>query len=365
MGIAGLIAWGVVTLIMLIPEDIDLISQGPAIINAVSAFLASFERAAFPAAWIVSVMTGVRQASNVYMVFAWQTFLNVVILFAVIAALLGIVYLVSRPLFFRMMSKSFEFVKKNIASYKLNKQHGKWHAFTLKEFKLCIANTEVSLSFIIVYIAVPVMIYLLNKLYAAMNTRLQGDIMTYSFNLLIMLLPMLSSNSVIATLYSKEGRSGYLKKTEPINILQPLFAKLFFFLLMSIPSVVGTVIVFSNFTGNMFKWYDFALLAGVLLFTQYGHIIFSALLDIMNPQNEQYATVGDSAKNPNENTSTLVAFGLSIFFALFSFILFGEETLNYARVTTSMVKLCLISLALLVASVTIFIKSVKAFYYDK
>lgn len=365
VGIAGLIVWAVVKLIGLLPENIDLVKQGPSIIQSVSAFLLGFERAIFPITWLVSVMTGVRTASNVYMVFAGRTFLYFLILIAIIALLLGFVYLVSRPIFFKMMSKSFEFEKKAVEKHKLNKQHTKWYAFTLKEFKLCVANVEVSLSFIVTYIAVPVLIYLLNKLYAAMNTRLQGEIMTYSFNILIMLLPMLASNGIIATLYSKEGRAGYMKKTEPINILQPLFAKLVFFFAMSLPSVIATVVVFGQFNVATFKWYDIVLLAGMLLFTQYAHIIFSAMLDILNPQNEQYATIGESAKNPNENVSTISAFILSIFLALFSYVLFGEETLNSGSVTISVLKLCLIGGGLLISAVVLFVKSVKAFYYDK
>ncbi len=361
----GLCVWGIVALIGLLPENIDLANQGPALIGAIREFLLGFRRAVLPVTLIVELFIGQQQKNDIFTIFSGKTFVILAGLIVIVALLVAIVYVVSRPLFFKMMSKSFEFEKKSVEKERMNKQRSKWQAFTLKEFKLCVMNTEVSLNFIAVYVAVPIMILLLNKLYAAMDTRLKGQVMTYAFNLLIMLLPMLASNSVIATLFSKEGRAGYMKKTEPINILMPLIAKFIFFMLLSIPSIIATVVVFGSFVSAMFKWYDLIMLAFMLLFLQYGHMFLSALFDIMNPQNEQYATVGSSAQNPNEGKSTMVAFAISGVFALFGFILFQESALSSNTVTMAMIKLFLVAGAFCVAMVSLFVKSVKTYYYEK
>jgi len=293
--------------------------------------------------------------------FTGETALLTLGLIGVIAALFGLVFLVSRPLFFRMMSKSFEFEKKAVNQKKLNNQHGQLASCLLKEFRLCVLNTDISLGFLVTYIAVPLLIYLLNKLYGAMSLSTPGVFITYSCNVLIMMLPMLASNSVIATLYSKEGRAAYMKKTKPVNILIPIISKIFFFMIFSVPSIIATVSVFSSFgfVRDNFSWYDFIMLAFMLLAFQWGHVLVSALLDLMNPQNEQYATVGDSAKNPNEGRSTLLAFAISILIALFGNLLISEG------LTVGVLKMMLISFVFFGVSLLLFIRCVKTYYYEK
>ena len=363
--VAGLIVLGIALLIGMLPEKIDLINQGHTIIRVIKDILLRFERTVLPASWLVYLVIGKQGANLVYSIFAARTFIILGGLIGVIAVLVTINFFVSRPLFFRMMSKSFEYEKKNVDKGKLNKQHGKWTTFLLKEFKLCIWNEEVSLPFLATYIAVPLMIYLLNKLFYAMDMSLRGQVMTYAFDLLIMLLPMLAGNAVIATLFSKEGRAGYIKKTKPVDILMPIGAKLFFFMLLALPSIAATVAIFGYFNGQVFKWYDLVLFGIMLLFMQNAHVIFSAMLDIMRPQNEQYATVGDVARNPNETASTLVAFVLSGITAGFGFILFSETTLSTGTATVPVIKLTAIAAALLAAVIVLFIKSVRAYYYER
>ena len=363
--VAGLIVLGIALLIGMLPEKIDLINQGHTIIRVIKDILLRFERTVLPASWLVYLVIGKAGANLTYNVFSSRTFIILGGLIGVIAVLVGINFLVSRPLFFGMMSKSFEYEKKAVDKGKLNKKHGKWATFLLKEFKLCILNEEVSLPFLATYIAVPLMIYLLNKLFFAMDMSLKGQVMTYAFDLLIMLLPMLAGNAVIATLFSKEGRAGYIKKTKPVDILMPIAAKLFFFFVLAVPSVAATVSIFGYFNGQVFKWYDLVLFGFMLLFMQNAHVIFSAMLDVMRPQNEQYATVGDVARNPNETASTVVAFVLSGLTAGFGFILFSETTLSTGTATVPVIKLAAIAAALLVAVTVLFIKSVRAYYYDK
>ena len=61
-----------------------------------------------------------------------------------------------------------------------------------------------------------------------MDTRQLGDLLIYTFNILLICLPLLASNALVATYYSREGRAGYMKKTKPIYAAYPLFTKLFF-----------------------------------------------------------------------------------------------------------------------------------------
>ncbi len=359
----GLAIFGVVYLINLIPENIDLIHQWPAIKQSINNFLMGWKEKTGILCYLVYVMTGSYEPAKLMYIIDWKTVLALVILIAIAAILVVLAYLIIKPLFFRMLTKSFEFDKNIIDTEKENKVHKPFITFVNKEFRINIRDVEFSGSYLAVYIIVPILILLLNSLFAAMNTKLSGDIMTYGFNMLLILLPLLASNSMIATLYSKEGRAGYIKKTKPINPITPLFSKLLFNLIFSIPTIVITVFIFASFSkiGAGVS----ILLAIAILLIQYGHIFYSATLDIMNPQNEQYATVGEEISNPNENKSTLVAFIMSIVIALISYGLFTESHLSTGSFVLAAVKILLIGIAIFASELTMFLLKVKAYYYEK
>jgi hypothetical protein len=60
-----------------------------------------------------------------------------------------------------------------------------------------------------------------------------------------------------------------------------------------------------------FSALNIALLAISCIALNAGHMIWSASLDLMNPQNETYATSGEMDDNPNERGSTVIAFIVS------------------------------------------------------
>ncbi|MCH5180540.1 MAG: hypothetical protein J1F32_04965 [Erysipelotrichales bacterium] len=353
----------VVFIINLIPENINLALQWPYIRSFINNFLTGFKAYLSPLAYLVYAMVGnpvnmaIRHQINLY------TVLSLLAVIALVGALIGISYITAKPLFFSMMTKSFEFDKNIIDREKKNKVRKPFITFVNKDFQINFRSVEISGNYLAVYIIVPILILLLNSIFAAMNTKLSGDIMTYAFNMLLILLPLLASNSMIATFYSKEGRAGYIKKTKPVNPIYPLVAKLLFNLVLSIPSIIITLAIFGRFSGIEIG--NVILLSVAVLFIQYAHIFFSATMDIMNPQNEQYATVGDSIDNPNERNSTLLAFGMSIAIALISYFLFTESLNRTGSFIQASLKLAIIGLALLLFAYGSFALRIKAYYYEK
>ena len=102
-----------------------------------------------------------------------------------------------------------------------------------------------------------------------------------------------------------------------------------------------------------------------ILFLHLGHMLWSATFDIMNPQNEQYATTGTQIDNPNENKSTLFAFILSFLFAIIAFVLFNETgESSIASYMVPAVKLLFISILFFIVIGNLFVKRIKAFYYE-
>lgn len=361
--LAVFIIFAVVRLIKLIPEDIDVQQQWPKFQKDLREIMNQFNIYVYPLTHSVRSMMG--ELNNVDLTYSLTglSFLKFAIIFGADAILGGIVFLVIKPFYFVMMTKTSEFDKNSVGTGKKNILHQKYLTFVNKEFKLSFRDIEISGSYISIYIAVPILLLFIDSVFSAISTRLEGDQMAYAFNILLIVLPYLASNSVIATLYSKEGRAAYIKKTKPINPLFPLISKLVFNLIFSIPSIVACSFVFADFA-KLSPWLV-ALLSLSILLIQYAHILYSATLDIMNPQNEGYATNGDDFVNPNEKTATAVGFICSFILALICFFFFKESYRLYSNYNLAIAKILVIAALAFGSSLLLFVLKIKAFYYER
>ncbi len=342
-------------LISLIPENINLIEQRGAIVAYIQKGLTWCKDNVFPVNILVSMLVGYLSGFS-YSILHINVLKYFGVLNAVLVGLATLVFFISRPLFFKMMSRSFEYEKKLIQDVKPNRKRGIIATFFKTELTSLLRSGLTS-TFIVMYIAVPLLIYLLNKIFAAMDTALEGKYMVYSFNLLIMILPIMASNAVIATLYSRDGRVAYLKKTLPLSPVIPIVIKVVPMLVCSAISLSSSVIVFSFFVD--LNAIQLILLCVCLIAVQFGHVFWSVTMDIMNPQNELYATTGSVDDNPNETFSTISAFVISALLAFLSYLLFPEG------LTKACVKLALIGLAFAIALIYMFVSKIKVYYYEK
>lgn len=351
----------IIQLINLIPEKIDLINQWPTIKKWLYQFLVNVESNLPPMRFLIRIIVGEQASIDADCVINIMTILKFGLLLVIDFALLVFVYLLARPLFFSIMAKNFE-VNKSRQSNNKNVKHSKYFTFVNKELKINLRTISISINYLMVYIVVPILILLLNALYGAMDLKYLGEILIFTFNILIICLPLLASNALVATYYSREGKAGYLKKVKPIYALYPLFAKLFFNLILSIPTVFITVWIFGDSVG--FNVWNIIILGFAILFLHYGHMIYSALLDVMNPQNEQYASTGVVEDNPNENKSTILAFILSFAYAIIAFILFNESGIQNGSYLPACIRMLIISIAYCAGCIILFIKKIKAYYYE-
>ena len=351
----------IIQLINLIPEKIDLINQWPTIKKWLYQFLVNVESNLPPMRFLIRIIVGEQASIDADCVINIMTILKFGLLLVIDFALLVFVYLLARPLFFSIMAKNFE-VNKSRQSHNKNVRHSKYFTFVNKELKINLRTISISINYLMVYIVVPILILLLNALYGAMDLKYLGEILIFTFNILIICLPLLASNALVATYYSREGKAGYLKKVKPIYALYPLFTKLFFNLILSIPTVFITVWIFGDSVG--FNAWNIIILGFAILFLHYGHMIYSALLDVMNPQNEQYASTGVVEDNPNENKSTILAFILSFAYAIIAFILFNESGVQHGSYLPACIRMLIISIVYCASCVILFIKKIKAYYYE-
>ena len=357
---------GLVLLINKIPVeegDIDIIRSFPIIQGKINNFIFEFSQYIKPITYVYKSIVGETGAAWIGYRLTSGTVLKFLVVLGADVGLFALAILVIRPFYFYMFTKTFEFNKKVIDSKKKNRVHEKHLAFIFKEIKLTLRNFEISGSYIVVYTAVPVLLLFIDRVFAAMAKSADGLRLVTMFNVLLIILPLLASSTINATLCSREARAGYIKKTKPVRPYTPLLAKMVFNLVLVIPSIIAASFVFYKYAGV--RQVDAILLAVAVLFFQYGHIFFSSTLDVMNPQNEVYATEGSSISNPNEIKSTIVAFVTAILATLLVFIFLQESEAKTGVYTTAFIKLAIIGALYFASFILLFFLKVKAFYIDR
>ena len=353
----------VINLIHLIPDDIDFDRQWPSMVNGFENFIVTFDRFAYPINWYSRVFFGESSSSGFHYQLVGYTFLKTLIVIGVIGLLTLFAFLLIRPVYFKMIYKTFEFDKNLQLAARKNVKHKKYVTFANKEFKLSFRDFDVSGSYIAIYIIVPILLFFMDRVISAISTSMRGNNIAIAVNALLTILPLLASNSTIATLYSKEGRTAYLTKSNPVNPFIPLTSKLLFNLLFCVPSIVACAIIFANFSG-------LGVLIAVLfsvsvLLIQYAHIFYCAAQDIMNPQNEVYATTGNDFNNPNEAKATVMAFVGSFVLTVVLYFMLVESMNLHENYLSAFIRLLIIAAVLFAGFLYLFIKKIQAFYYEK
>lgn len=359
---AGIIYLSVV-LINLIPANIELIKVWNQIKAGINGFLEKFALYAVPIDFFCSIVVGVKGPYKGYKIQP-VSIGRFALLLLILIALFLIVFFVIRLLFLHMMTKSVDYEKVNENAQNRNHVHHKHTTFAFKEFKIAFRTLEISGTYIVTYVLIPVLILLLCRIFDAINTNMKGDMLTVMFIILLILLPLLASNTPIASAYSREGHAGYIKKTKPIKPFTPMVSKLLFNLILSIPSVFASMYIVGKF--GKIDTVSVIILGLSILLVQYAHIFYASTLDFTNPRNENYQTEGQDAKNPNENTATIVAFVLAFVLAGLVFFLFNEEVKQKSPTfIKSSIKLLLIAGAMFASTFTLYVLKMKAYFMER
>ncbi len=352
-GVAILLVW---QLIGLIPENINFVETWGDTYWEIQAFLSDYTKTFAPVYAFTELIVG-KTVGLTNIIFHSDTLKNLLILIAIGAVLLLLCFLCSKPLFCRMASTPFEFKKNNAIKEKKNRKLPPFISAVKKEFTVGIrSNSFIKLGGVLI-VAMPMAIYLLNKLYSAMNTRFLGTQMTICFNVLIILLIMLMTNIDIASVYSRDGSSSYLNKVQPAPYVVLLLSKLFFPMIITLVGAILTVNIFAIESSLS------ALDAVMICITVYGiyvaHLFSSAESDIMNPQYEQYATFNEQANNPNESGSGILALILSAVVFIVALFLSSRSD------TGTWIKLAIVAVAFAAFKIFTYISKIKAFYKEK
>ena len=274
------------------------------------------------------------------------------------ALLLVIGFLIVRPLFYKMASTPFEYLKKQVKP-KPNTLRTRRISVVHHEFLISVKTPQRLFSNVGIVISIPILIFLLNKIFLAMDTAALGDYMVIAFNVLIILLVALNANCYASSIFSRDGRSSYLIKTQPSKYPILILAKLLpntVFVLSSLTATYVILLILEIPIGVL----DTTVLMLSIGMTYLAHMLYCADQDLMNPQFELYATVGSSEINKNEMKATVSAFLISFLVAGIMFFLLYESV----GISVYM-KFFVISLIAVLYRTYIFFSNLRVYYKEK
>lgn len=342
--------------ISIIPDDINLIEDWPFISSKIYEFLRAYMEN-FSLVHNLSLIFLGNTDALVATFDIGETAMRFGILFGITAALFVLGILIVKPLFYKMASTPFEYLKKTVKP-KPNKLRTRRYASVYTEFLSVAKNTNRLFSNFGILFSLPMLVFLFNKIFLSMNTRDLGNYMVVAFNVLIIMLIMLNANTYASSLFSREGRSSYLIKTQPSKYPILILSKLLPNSAFVFVSFVATFVIMKITMPIAFL--DLLMLVSSIGFVYLAHLFYCAELDLMNPQTELYATVGNKEINPNEVKATASAFLISFISAgaVFYLLFEGEKFSVY-------IKFILIAFFAFLYRAWIFGEKLKLYYKEK
>ena len=342
--------------ISLIPENIDLLATWNTTYWKIQDFLKAYSVKCAPIYHLTLVLLG--ETKNMTTTFPiLLTFGRFGLILGIALVLLAAGFFIVRPLFYKMASTPFEYLKKKVKP-KPNVLRTRRVAAVYNEFLIAFKTPNRIFANVGILVSIPMLTFLLNKIFLAMNTREMGDYMVVAFNVLIILLVALNANCYASSIFSREGRSSYLIKTQPSKYPILILAKLLPNTVFVLVSLTATYVILLRTTPIGITNTTILMLAVGM--TYLAHMLYSADQDLMNPQIELYATVGASESNKNEMRSTVTAFSIAFIAAIIIFVLLLEGVGFNVYI-----KYIVIAFAVLLYRVKIFFSNLRVYYKEK
>lgn len=359
----GFVVWGVIELVNVIPENINLIKTYAKFSLGVNNFLKWFSNTFKISSAITSMFCGVRKGVTVKAM-SWYSLIVPVCL---IIANIGLVFVnmfVSRPFYTKMISANSQ-KNANSKKEKKNVKLNKYASIYKYELLRILRNEKQVASTVITIIAVPLVILLANRVYGSISLSLFGIKLTSIFNYFFVLLLALSHNITASHIYSKDGPSWTVNKTMPVDPRKSLTARILYNIVSSILIIVPGVIIYASKNEQITGFATALIIFSMILFSTF-HCLLSASYDFSNSKNKDKADIGSEIISTHENMSLLFGFILCVVAVLFIFIL-NQTTMSLPRVslaTRIYLRVVLFGLLLVVVEIYMFCKKIKATYQE-
>lgn len=338
---AGVVA-GAFYVIGLIPENINLLGQWGSISRSVRAFLTSFSNVFLPYHMMTRMMVGNSTAIGVNPISSTAAVTFVCVL-AAEAVLIGISFLTSRKLFLRMTAEAGEAVSVRRRERK-NRVHSRAASPFAEDLLRSLRSGKAAWRSVIEFCIPSLILFALNRVYAAMNTSLSGQTMTAAFNILVLLITVLTSNTFLAHAYSRDGRARDLLKTRPVDFRLQLSARLLLRGVLSVLATAAAAIVYAVVSKVAIG--QALLFGGMAVCVDLAHIFWCAEIDVMHPEAKE--------SGGNEAKASAIAVILSVLFAAGYYLISGS--------TGAFLKLFLAAASFLAVRVFLYFERVRIYF---
>lgn len=194
------------------------------------------------------------------------------------------------------------------------KLDGSYKVFLFKEFKLLFRNSKTLSSYIYYIFLLPLISFTLNMVFANLNLTFMGARLIYFLNIFIGLLILTTSNTLAATIITREGLELPLLKTVPGNTYKLITAKLSInvFLNCLIVLLNMVVLIVLNPLKEQVPHASFYITI-ILLIYNLLHIIMAAGNDITKPEHIKFGETKDIASIKNVSNSVVMGIVMSLF----------------------------------------------------
>lgn len=253
------------------------------------------------------------------------------------------------------MSNSNKENKGNI----FEKLNGSYSVFLFKEFKLLFRNTKTLSSYIYYIFLLPLISFTLNMIFANLNLTFMGARLVYFINIFIGLIILTTSNTLAATIITREGLELPLLKTVPGNTYKLITAKL------SINIFLNTLIIFLNMIVliilNPLKeqvQHAFFYISIILLIYNFIHIVMSAGNDITKPDHIKFGETKDISNIKNVSNSIIMGVVMSLFVVVLM------AMFNIDRIRYSSALVIVLGLIVLGFSIYRFYQKIRVYYVE-
>lgn len=361
--VLGLVVWGSIALMNVVPADINLIKTYAKFSLGVNNFLKWFSNTFKITAAITTMFCGVRKGMG-FSPLSWYSLIVPVCLIAAIVLLTVINMFVSRPFYTKMISATSR-ANKNSKREKKNNKHSKYVSVYRYELLRIIRDEKQVVSTLVTIVMVPLLILLANKVYGSIKLSLFGIKLTSMFNYFFVLILALSHNVATSHIYSKDGPSWNVNKTMPVDPRKALIARLLYNVTSSIFIIIPGVIIYTSLNEQINPFATILIIASMILLSTF-HCLLSASYDFSNSKNKDKADIGSEIISTHEGVSLLYAIVISVAIILFIFI-FNKTTISLPKLPLQVrvyIRTVLIGTALVVFEMYMFRKKIRATYQE-
>lgn len=352
--ILGLLIYGSILLIRIIPSNINLIRQYEEFSMGLNQFLHWFRNNFFVTSCLGQMFFGVEKGLTMspFSIYSWAVSLS---LLGLIVVLVVVNALLSKPFYDKMIASSNRSGAHH-SKAKKNHRYPKWLSTLHYEFVRNFRDERLIVSTLVCVVTMPLLSLVVNRFYGSFNTRAMGDTLIYLFNFVFIMIVVCSHNVSSSYIYSKDGPSWTINKTMPVDPKVSLPLRLIYNFVASLLIVIPSSILF--FGTKHAEGRSPVLFIFTILFLSTFHSVLSASYDFSHSKNKDKADIGSEIVN--NHTAVSLAFGFLITIGMALFIAITSLTGSSSRE----LRLFVLSLVILVIELVYFFRKIHFAYQE-